>query len=379
MHDRAAELRSALEHELERLQSAQDVLRELRAIDPEHQAPVAEPALQVVPLELHGRLGRDLGEVVGVHADRIHVRADAAIADLDGAIAGSTSFGGADAREEVLHPPLGLEPDHVGSEQSFDDPARPRVGQEPDVVRLGEGDVPEVADRKVRAHLAQDRRHEGEVIVLDQRDAALRCGLRGRLGEAAVHVGVGLPRVRVGLAERRRSRRVPEVMVCEPEHAVREFVVIGAIDIEIDRDQPHGESRTADLGLDRVVFGSDGAVGVADRARDPQPATLAQRAGKRRHQAADAAAMAPLTGRRVFERDRAAVGDDDDRSVHDAKRGIPSARDGRRGRASTGSAPSRRRGPRGPFPSLPRDRRASRRSASRSLRRRRRGSRSRRR
>src|SRR5438093_4572060 len=119
-------------------------------------------------------------------------------------------------------------------------------------------------------------------------------------------------------------------MVGEPEDAVRELVVVGAVGVLFDADEPHRDLSAADIRFDVRALRGDGPVGLADRARDPNASTVAQRARQRGDEAPDAAPGTTLARRGYFVGDRPAVRNDDDRRVHGARRALRTTRDGRR-------------------------------------------------
>jgi hypothetical protein len=132
---------------------------------------------------------------------------------------------------EVLRGARSLEPDDVGAQQTLEDLAPPRQLLE----QLGrwEGDVQEEADAYVGPELAQHRRHQLHLVVVDPHRRVLGGDLGRLLGEPLVDADVGVPPLAVEL------RLGHHVVVERPHGGVGEpFVEL--LDLllgERDRDQ----------------------------------------------------------------------------------------------------------------------------------------------
>ena len=112
----------------------------------------------------------------------------------------------------------------------------------------------------------------------------------------------------------RRVALVPQVVLDEPEHRVRDDVVEAVVGRGIGLHEAHVELAAVRRG-DRerlvAVLALHARVVVAHRRRDPDGVAVRGQAGQRRHEAAG-----PALDRTVFlERDRPPVGDQDERPV----------------------------------------------------------------
>jgi hypothetical protein len=111
-----------------------------------------------------------------------------------------------------------MEADHVGPEHPGQNLALPWTDAHHFAVRPW--DMPEEADDRIGRELAQFRREQREVVILDQHQPVIARFLRRHFGEPAVDRGVGRP---VRLPKNRpRVRGVAK----GPETFVRESVVI---------------------------------------------------------------------------------------------------------------------------------------------------------
>ncbi len=141
----------------------------------------------------HGvRVAREAIELVKLDPKRARLHADAVLADLErlGRLVPFRSEEHFGARHEVMDIAPDVKPDQVGPQHPFDDLGSP--GKHPKGVPRGKRDVPEERDAPCGAHATQERRHKGEVVVLDEkRIAGAGLGASG-LGEARVHLAVAL-------------------------------------------------------------------------------------------------------------------------------------------------------------------------------------------
>src|SRR6266536_3779207 len=165
-------------------------------------------------------LGPAGGELVGVHAQRVHgdARDVAAAADLLGApVHGGAQDLGAAVAERV-GPALAVEPGVIGAEYSLEYLAPRLVGEYPVVLRRRPRGVREMRDPHAGTQVSEHPRDERQVIVLHYRpDGALAAGRAGiggqRLGECGVVRPEGVPLGQEAGAELRPVRRVVEEMV----------------------------------------------------------------------------------------------------------------------------------------------------------------------
>jgi hypothetical protein len=178
--------------------------------------------------------------------------------------------------------------------------------------------VYEVMEERVRPGPADERRQRVEVVVVDHHDRVLDVldllhdGAREILVDDVVAELEGLDLV---AADVRRVREVPEVMLDEPQHRVREDVVEAVVGVGVALDQAHLERAPAVVGthLEGLAAGLLRAPGVAlgQRRGDPHRVAVRGQAGQRGHQAARPALEAAV----VVEGDRPPVGDQDQRPL----------------------------------------------------------------
>ena len=193
-----------------------------------------------------------------------------------------------------------LEPDQVRAQQALDDLPPPRqLGEQ---LKRREGDVVEVTDQDVVAQLAQHRRDQLELVVVDPHRPARRRLGGGCLGEPAVDPAVGLPPAAVV------DRRADHVVRERPQGVVGEALVeVGEVVLgEPDRDQVHA------VGLERR-----GSVAGLARPADPGAVGLAHHRLHRGDQAAGGALPGDRAVARGGEVDREAVGHHYERVRHE--------------------------------------------------------------
>ena len=159
----------------------------------------------------------------------------------------------------------------------------PGVGPDP-------RDVDEEGDPSIRAHLADERGDEVEVVVVDvERRAGSPIELCDRgLRDRAVggHVAVAPRHGQVGV---RVALEAPQTVLHEPEDGVRDDAVEQAIRLRIVRDEPEPERRP---GGGALVAGSGGAellLDISHRARDPGDVAAIDEGAERGDEAACAA------------------------------------------------------------------------------------------
>ncbi len=112
------------------------------------------------------------------------------------------------------------------------DRAPGRVRQHVPVVGLRPRDVDEVGEQRVGRALPDEPRSEIEVVVVEEHGRlwlALELGEHG-LREARVHLRIAVvPGVLVRDVEGGLVREIPEVVLKEPEHGVRDDVVVAVV------------------------------------------------------------------------------------------------------------------------------------------------------
>ena len=183
--------------------------------------------------------------------------------------------------------------------------------------RLHPGDVHEVRESRVRAALPNESRREVQVVVVEEdRGSGLLLELVDDcVCEAAVHLHVAaVPGLVERLIERRRAHEIPEPVLDEPQHRVRDDVVVAVEGSRIVGDEPQAERRLASRDLvegAKVGLLRDGAILVADRAGDPRHVVVRREAVNRGDEAAAAPAGDAIARFVAAVRDRAAVGDHD--------------------------------------------------------------------
>ena len=119
----------------------------------------------------------------------------------------------------MAHVVVGMEADEVGSQHAADDLVAPRQRAERLVV--GEGDVQEEPDGRIRQRLAQHRRQQHEVVVLDPQRVARARFCQCYLAESFVHAPVCLPFFLVEAGE------LGEPVEQRPDGRVGEALVVG--------------------------------------------------------------------------------------------------------------------------------------------------------
>ncbi len=189
VHDPLAPLGAVVEELPVRQQSAHDVLRQLGPVDPDDRLSGGPggpgPDFRPQPGDplLDVRLVRAGAQELGVGPEAVHT-------DL-GVPEPARQLGAADG--EGVRPAPGEEAEPVGAEHALQHLARHLVGQHAEVVHRGPRGVREVADPQVGAELAEQSRHQRQVVVLHQDRRTLGRLVGQRLGEGPVVAGVVLP------------------------------------------------------------------------------------------------------------------------------------------------------------------------------------------
>ena len=170
-------------------------------------------------------------------------------------------------------------------------------------------------EEEVRPLLADELRRHVEVVVVEHHDRLLLVLdlLEHRAREVLVHRAVALlVRLHLVLADVRRVREVPQVVLDEPQHRVRDHVVEAVVGVLVARDQPDPVGLAVHLDGERAAVVALRHLGVlvGHRRRHPDRVAVMHQALKRGHEPAAAALrLAPL------ERGRAAVRDEDEGCV----------------------------------------------------------------
>ena len=209
-----------------------------------------------------------------------------------------------------------MKADDVVRQQAREDLLADPRGQHAPGVRLGPGDVDEVVQEHVRARAAHEVGERVEVVVVDHHDRL--CGaldlLHDRPREVLVDdVVAELERLDLLAADVRRVREVPQVVLDEPQHRVREHVVEAVVGVRVADHQPHlvlAAGGRAHREGPSAVLARDLGVVLVHRRGDPDRLAVGGQPGERRHEPARAA----LHLAAGVEGDRAAVAHQHERS-----------------------------------------------------------------
>ena len=160
---------------------------------------------------------------------------------------------------------------------------------------------------------ADEPRGNVEVVVLEEQRrirAAIEL-LHGRVGERPVDRLVRRPRRRqvcVGIV-----LELPEPVLDEPEHGVREDAVEQLVHARIVGDEPDPERRAGVGLLDARALGCDRPLRLAHRAGDPRDVVPVDERPQCRHETAGASHRLELAGLRAAKAHGPAIRDDDER------------------------------------------------------------------
>ena len=259
-HDAAAQTGPGFEQPVVGEEAAHDVLRRLDSIAARDDEPIADDVVE--------RTSRRARLVALGHCNEcVDVRTEARRKRRRDCGPGTERV--ARGLPVRTRPSLGVEARRVGRERVAELDAY-LGGQRPELVGPAERRVREVHDPQVRAQLPQLRAGQRELVVVDQDDVALRCSVRGRLGEGHVHRAVGVPRVAEVTVEARPPRAVEQVVEEEPQHAVRNDVVVHRVHLGIEGDEPQVDLEVVERARRRRR-----PVVVGDRGRDPGDVVVA--------------------------------------------------------------------------------------------------------
>ena len=171
-------------------------------------------------------------------------------------------------------------------------------------------------ERRVGTFLAHEARRQIEVIVVEEH-GGVRLALELREGGRSKTCVDGRIAVTPGSVKRtidpRRVRQLPQRVLDEPQHRVRDDVVVPVVGLLVVGDQVETVRRPV---LGRLVERrtGTGAIFLARRARDPRHVVVPEEAPQRGREPAAATALGPV----CLERDGTTVGDDDQFAAHGA-------------------------------------------------------------
>jgi len=294
-------------------ESAHDVLRRVGAVDPDDQV-LRPPVAQLSFLDHDSvRIGK-AGRARDIDGYRVSTRVD------DAPLHQHRLFTLVDCQscvllarhQEVAHVEARLEADDVAPEQAIEDCIPHLTWQHLPVLRRRPRDVDEVLDDRPVQLLANELRHEVELIVMDHDQwpsGESSCHVDDPARDLLVdlHVSV-LPGPVDPAVDDRLMREVPQVVLDEPQHRVGDhrvvlLVLLGCGSCVVE------PGFAADEGCvpGRAVLLDQRALTLGSGARDPiRRRDLGQRQQRGDHPAR-APCEAPLRTRLV----RGAVGDDD--------------------------------------------------------------------
>ena len=175
-----------------------------------------------------------------------------------------------------------------------------RLRQDPPVVRHRPRDVDELRHERVGHALPHEGRRDVEVVVVeeDRRIGLTVELLDDRVRKPAVHGHVALaPGVVKTVVDVRRARKPPEVVLDEPQHRVRDHVVVPVVRRRVVGDEPQLVGGAAPCRLvDRAAVGlvHHFPVLVGHGACDPRDVVVLDEAAERGHQSAAAATSEPV-------------------------------------------------------------------------------------
>ena len=261
---------------------------------------------------------RELVELDGIDRNRPRPQPRAVAVDRD-LVDGPVRLHAEDVHAralEALAPARRVEADDVVGEQALVDRAPDRLRKDAPVVGHRPRDVHEVRHQRVRSPLAHEPRRDVEVVVVEE-DGRVRLALElgdDGVGERLVDGDVAVvPCVVEAVVDVGCGREPPEVVLDEPQHRVRDHVVVPVVGGRVVRDQVEPVRRPAVRHLVHrpvCLFRHD-AVLLRHRARDPGDVVVVDEAAEGRDEAAATApGDAPASGVAVVH-DRPAVRDDD--------------------------------------------------------------------
>jgi hypothetical protein len=199
------------------------------------------------------------------------------------------------ALQEVAAVGPGMEANDVVREQSAEDLLADPRGQHPPGVRLRPGDVNEVMQERVRARAAHEIGERVEVVVVDHHDRfahpveLLHNGAREVFVDDVVAKLEGLDLLATDIG---CVRQIPQVVLDEPQHGIREHVVETVVSLWVADHQAHLVFATA-RGSDReraaALLTRYLGVVLVHRRGDPDRFAVRGEASERGHQPARSA------------------------------------------------------------------------------------------
>ena len=295
-----------LQQKLECAKPADDVLRRIRPVDANDE--LVGTTRDDLRLGGENLLAlRQPLELVAVNGDRRRQRVRRNVAD-------DVPHG----IEEVLSPPLGVERDDVVREHAVVNRVADVLWEHVPVVRLRPRHMCEVHERRVRHCVPDEPRCEIEVIVVEE-DGRVRlivelledCSRKTRVdGDVPLVPG----RVKSGV-DCGRVRELPEVVLDEPQHGIRDDVVKAVVRLTLVADEAQAEPGALACRLIECLA-CERSVLVRDRTRDPRHVVQRQEPAQCRGKAAACAARDALAVGTARVRHRAAVRNDDQLPTH---------------------------------------------------------------
>ena len=336
-----------LEEQVEGAEAAQHVLREVGAVHAQDEGVAA--AAQQLALELlralrrrhRARRARVDRQRVAAHPHLAVRVADDAAVEVDLEVHQVAA-----ALQEVAPVALGVEADDVVGQQARVELLADAVGQDPPRVGLRPRDVDEVVQEDVGTRAAHERRQRVEVVVVHHHHGLVGALdlLDDRRGQVLVDDVVAvLEGLDLVAPDVRRVGEVPQVVLDEPQHRVREDVVEAVVGLLLGDHEAHlvlAAGRRAHAERPPLLLLGLARVAVGQGAGDPHRVAVGGQAGEGGHEAARAALDRPV----VLERDRPAVGNQDERG---SRLGALHARESSAGALRAGARRALRRCARG--------------------------------
>jgi hypothetical protein len=249
------QVRVAADQLLEGEEAARDALRVVEPVDAEDQRTALRPGAQRLRLGDDGGLLRRRREALGIDAHREGPEPDLPRADADTVALGRDAEHAQERRREVAQVRRRVKADEVRAEESLENLLAER--QRAEHLGGGKRNVEEVADADFGNALAQELRHQHELIVVHPHDVAGTMVLRDDVGEVAVRALVRGPALHVD------RQLVEKVVEGRPQDRVAESLVEA---LRLVGPEPHGNGAHG-----RQPVFDVGTLGRADIARIARP------------------------------------------------------------------------------------------------------------